>query len=221
MTEPTQNQQLNQDCFTGTRQTNINNACEWNCCSTWLVLNQLRPRKLTQTSSPAGNKCTLTLLYILTTRHFTNLCFLLYPISIVCCIYTGTGETFFTGTDTLYWGRIRRSKPLQMTYFSTTNWQLAGLLAQSFVFSFFNTFLLNKMLCNGEQNVRGLNGVKIETSCGRCCNYCKIHEQVSSPVTAVHQLALRGVTTSLSFQPHLFYMDQWMSLCGVTSALVR
>lgn len=47
-------------CFTGTRQRNVNNACELNYCSTWLVLNQLLPRKLTQSSGPAGKKCALT-----------------------------------------------------------------------------------------------------------------------------------------------------------------
>ena len=53
-------QQSDQNCFTGNRQTNINNACELNYCSTWLVLNQLLPRKLTQSFSPAGEKCALT-----------------------------------------------------------------------------------------------------------------------------------------------------------------
>lgn len=53
-------QQSDQNCFTGNRQTNITNACELNYCSTWLVLNQLLPRKLTQSFSPAGEKCALT-----------------------------------------------------------------------------------------------------------------------------------------------------------------
>lgn len=39
----TQNQLLNQDCFAVTSQTNINNACKWDFCSTWLLLNQLLP----------------------------------------------------------------------------------------------------------------------------------------------------------------------------------
>lgn len=56
----TRNQPPNQNCFTGTRQANINNACELNYCSSWLVLNQSLPRKLTQSSSPAGKKCALT-----------------------------------------------------------------------------------------------------------------------------------------------------------------
>lgn len=51
------NQQSNHKCFTGTGQTNITSACELNCCSTWLLLNQLLPRKLTQTFCPAGKKC--------------------------------------------------------------------------------------------------------------------------------------------------------------------
>lgn len=56
----TQNQQLNQNCLTGSIQTNINNACELNYSSRWLVLNQSPPRKLTRRSGPAGKKCALT-----------------------------------------------------------------------------------------------------------------------------------------------------------------
>lgn len=48
-----------------------------------------------------------TLLYILTTRRFRNLCFLFYPISIVRCIYTGTGETLFT---VWHWYIVLRKK---------------------------------------------------------------------------------------------------------------
>lgn len=55
-----ENQQSNQKSFTGTGQTNINNACELNYCSTWLVLNQFPPWKLTQSSGPAGKKYALT-----------------------------------------------------------------------------------------------------------------------------------------------------------------
>lgn len=39
----TQSQLLNQRCFASSGQTNINNACKWDFCSTWLDLNQLLP----------------------------------------------------------------------------------------------------------------------------------------------------------------------------------
>lgn len=39
----TQSQLLNQHCFASSGQTNINNACKWDFCSTWLDLNQLLP----------------------------------------------------------------------------------------------------------------------------------------------------------------------------------
>lgn len=39
----TQSQLLNQHCFASSGQTNINNACKWDFCSTWLGLNQLLP----------------------------------------------------------------------------------------------------------------------------------------------------------------------------------
>lgn len=140
----TQNQQLNQDCFTGTRQININNACEWNCFSTWLVLNQLLRRKLTQTSSPAWNKCdccpqSMNSYFKKRIRH----CFtfpqhatlkidvfslILFP---QCAAFTQGMERRFSlfGIDKLNWGRIRKSNPIQITCSSATNWTLTGFVS--------------------------------------------------------------------------------------------
>lgn len=148
----TRGRQSNLNSFAGTQQTNINNTWELNKSSAWLVLSQLL-RKLTQSSSPAGRKmCSdchpgvvlkkdKTRLHISdnTFYHFTvctNSCLSFIPR--VCCIYSSAGKglgtsaggfsliNLFSCLVMVNNGKIQKSNPSQITFFSTTDgalWQ--------------------------------------------------------------------------------------------------
>lgn len=93
------------------------------------------------------------------------------------------------------------------------------------IFSFFNNFLLNEIICNVEQNAsvkQTEQQRENERSWGSYCNWLALAPDgptsklaVSLPATALNQLQV--VTTSPSFRSQPHQVDEGMSLCSVTA----
>lgn len=89
------------------------------------------------------------------------------------------------------------------------------------LFSLFNNFLLNEMVCNCEQNAKGNRTVKRKQREAP-------GPSVTDPCISTRQVDqfVSQITTSLSSSdyvtkllPHLFHVVEQMSLCGVATAL--